>query len=343
MTGIIPSAPDILLRHKNVLEQALQDAVGYGDSALVRAARYVLGWEDEHGHRIDGGGKRIRPALCLFTAEALGGSIEAALPGAVAVELVHNFSLVHDEVQDHDAERHHRPTIWARMGEAQAINVGDFLYTCSVRALTNAPGDGEPRMRALSVLNDAIARMIEGQWRDIAFEASQQVTVDEYLEMVAGKTGALLSAPLQMGAILAGASDAEAAAVGQWGAHVGAAFQAQDDYLGIWGDPDQTGKSNTNDIARRKKSLPIVHAAATPAATTVIAETYAKPDINDADVARVVRALEAAGSDEYCRERARAQAARADAVLETLPFLAGAPGLREQFRAIAAYLVERAS
>ena len=343
MTEIVPGAPDILLLHRSVLEEALQHAVGSADSALVAAARYVMGWEDEDGRPIDTGGKRIRPALCLFAAEALGGSIEDALPGAVAVELVHNFSLVHDEVQDHDAERHHRPTIWARMGEAQAINVGDFLYTCSVRALTNAEGDAERRMRALSVLNDAIGRMIEGQWRDIAFEGKAQVTVGQYLDMVAGKTGALLRAPLEIGAILAGATDAEANALGQWGAHVGAAFQAQDDYLGIWGNPEETGKSNTNDIARRKKSLPIVHGGMDPVAASVIAEAYQKPEIGQTDVARVVRALEVAGSNEYCRQRAREQAAEAGALLETLPFLADTPGLRQQFQSIADYLVERAS
>jgi geranylgeranyl diphosphate synthase type I len=341
MPGTQLSAPQILTRHREPLEQALRDAIGRDDSALIAAARYVMGWEDEQGASIDAGGKRIRPALCLFAAEAFGGATADAMPGAVAVELVHNFSLVHDEVQDHDAERHHRPTVWARLGEAQAINVGDFLYTRALRALTHGPGDTGRRMRALSILNDAIERMIAGQWEDIAFEQRDQVSVDEYLHMVAGKTGALLSAPLEMGAILAGASDSEAAALGTWGAHVGAAFQAQDDYLGIWGDPGETGKSNTNDIARRKKTLPVVHGAMQPDAAHVIAQAYAEPSVSDAAVTRVVAALEAAGSADYCRERARSQAKQADALLETLPFVADTPGLRDQFRAIASYLVER--
>jgi geranylgeranyl diphosphate synthase, type I len=341
MTSVPLSAPQILTRHRTALEQALRDAIGYGDSALAAAARYVMGWENASGAAIEAGGKRIRPALCLFAADAFGGSLQEAMPGAVAVELVHNFSLVHDEVQDHDAERHHRPTVWARMGEAQAINIGDFLYTRALRALTADDGDTGRRMRALAVLNDAIERMIEGQWGDIAFEQRSQVTVDEYLAMVAGKTGALLSAPLEMGAILAGASDSEAAALGAWGAHVGAAFQAQDDYLGIWGDPNQTGKSNTNDIARRKKTLPIVHAAMQPEAARVISEAYAETTVAPDSVARVVAALQAAGSHEYSRERARSQIKQADTLLESLPFLADTPGLRDQFRAIAAYLVER--
>jgi len=300
--------------------------------------RYVLGWEDEIGRPIDAGGKRIRPALCLFAAEAVGGSIADAMPGAVAVELVHNFSLVHDEIQDHDTERHHRPTIWARMGEGQAINIGDLLYTRAIRALTDAPGDSGRRVNALAVLNLAIERMIRGQWDDIAFETRDDVTVEDYLAMVAGKTGALLSAPLEIGAILAGAPPDVSSALGRWGMHVGAAFQAQDDYLGIWGDPDKTGKSNTNDIARRKKTLPIVHALGEPEAGALVREVYAREAVTVRDVASVVSALEWAGSDAYCRERARTQAAEADALLGVLEF---DESTREQFRAVADYFVER--
>ncbi|MEO9255962.1 MAG: polyprenyl synthetase family protein [Tepidiformaceae bacterium] len=341
MTAADSSAPEILTRHLQALEAALRHAIGSDGTPLTSTARYVMGWEDERGAPIDAGGKRIRPALCLFAAEAFGGAIDDAMPGAVAVELVHNFSLVHDEVQDHDAERHHRPTVWARMGEGQAINAGDFLYTRALRSLTGGAGDTSRRMRALAVLNNAIERMIQGQWEDISFELRDQVTVDEYLGMVAGKTGALLSAPLEMGAILAGATDSEAAALGTWGEHVGAAFQAQDDYLGIWGDPDQTGKSNKNDIARRKKTLPIVHGTMQPAAASIIQRVYSEASVSEAGVAQVVQALDAAGSGEYCRDRARSQVQQADALLETLPFLSDTPGLRDKFRTIAAYLVER--
>ena len=340
MTGTAMPAPAILGQHQVALEAALRSAVGDDASPLTSAVRYVMGWEDERGSPADGGGKRIRPALCLFAAGAFGGSVEEALPGAVAVELVHNFSLVHDEVQDRDAERHHRPTVWARMGEAQAINVGDFLYTRAVRALTAGAGDSVWRLRALHALNEAIARMVQGQWGDIAFEGRATVTVDDYLAMVAGKTGALLAAPLEIGGILAGLGDDDAAAVGRWGAHIGAAFQAQDDYLGIWGNPDQTGKSNTNDIVRRKKTLPIVHAATDPDFAAIIARAYGQPVVSDRDVEAVVAALNAAGSKDFCRSRAKSQAAEASALLDELPLSAS---VREQFRTIGAYLVDRVS
>jgi geranylgeranyl diphosphate synthase type I len=332
------SPPAILGAHREALEGALRAAIGDEDDALVAAARYVMGWEDEHGAPTGETGKRIRPALCLAAAAALGGSIDDAMPGAVAVELVHNFSLVHDEIQDHDAERHHRPTLWARLGEAQAINVGDFLFTRSIQALTSVPGDASRRMRALQVLNAAIAAMIGGQWLDIEFERRERVSVADYLAMVAGKTGALLSAPLEIGAVLAGAEDAVAANIGRWGAYIGAAFQAQDDYLGIWGDPIHTGKSNTNDIARKKKTLPIVHALGDPDFGAVIARAYSRPELSAADIAQVVEALGHAGSAEYSREHARAQAATADALLATLPLDAET---RAQFSAIGVYLVDR--
>jgi len=332
-------APAQLTEHRELIEDALRSAVGRETSPLAAASRYVMGWEDEDGVPTANAGKRIRPALALLGAQALGGTPSDALPGAVAVELVHNFSLVHDEVQDHDAERHHRPTIWALMGEAQAINVGDFLYTRAVQALTDGAGDVARRMRALQVLNAAIAAMIAGQWQDIAFETMEAVSADDYRAMVAGKTGALLGAPLEIGAILAGAEADEAAVFGRWGAHVGLAFQAQDDYLGIWGDPNATGKSNTNDIERRKKTLPIVHGLANADAAGLIRRAY-RPTGEAVPVADVVTALEQAGADKLCREEARAHTDAAEALLSGLPLDAA---WRDTFRAVARYLVERSA
>jgi geranylgeranyl diphosphate synthase type I len=332
------AAPQFLTQHREALERALQDAVGDDQHSLARAARYVLGWENADGSPANNMGKRIRPALCLLAAEAFGGAASDALPAAVAVELVHNFSLVHDEIQDHDAERHHRPTIWARFGDAQAINVGDYLYMRAMGALAEAPGDPARRLAALRVLNTAIGSMIAGQWEDISFESREHVTVDEYLSMVAGKTGALLGAPLEMGAIMAGADPAGAVLLGRWGRQVGLAFQAQDDYLGIWGNPDQTGKSNTNDIARHKKSLPVVHALNNQQAAPIIRKAYAKREVDQTSIAAVVTALEAAGSDEICRQLARGYAAEADHLLARLEF---PEPLTARFREVASYLVDR--
>lgn len=299
-----------------------------------------MGWEDDEGRQANAGGKRIRPLLCLFAARALGAGADDAMAAAVAVELIHNFSLVHDDVQDRDAERHGRPTAWKLHGEAQAINLGDFLYTKAVAALAGAPGPADRRMAALGVLLQATGRMIEGQWLDISFETRDSVTEDEYLGMVAGKTGALLGAPLAMGAILAGAPPGHAPALARWGEHVGIAFQAHDDYLGAWGDPNLTGKSASNDIARKKKSLPVVLGLQDGTAAEVIRSVYALPDVPPEGVAEVLRALERASIDQACTAIARQHAEEAAALLDSLPLAGDAKG---QFGEIAAYLVARSA
>jgi geranylgeranyl diphosphate synthase type I len=221
----------------------------------------VLGWEDADGNRADAGGKRLRPLLTLAVAEICGATdLSAAFSAAVAVELIHNFSLVHDEIQDRDAERHGRPTLWARFGEAQAINAGDLLYARAFAALGGLPpGITGP---ALALLSDATERMIRGQWQDLEFEQRMDVQPPEYLDMVAGKTGALIGAAAAVGALAAGASEASVLAFERWGVAAGLAFQARDDYLGTWGDVDVTGKSNVNDLLRRKKTLPVLLALA---------------------------------------------------------------------------------
>lgn len=332
--------PDFLAAHRSLIESALREAIGNDTAPIVAASRYAMGWEDEQGRPTAKTGKRIRPALCLFACEAFGGSPDMALPGAVAVELVHNFSLVHDEVQDHDAARHHRPTVWALLGEGQAINVGDFLFTRAVEALATGSGPVERRMLALQTLNAAIGRMIRGQWEDIDFEARDAVSVDEYLGMTAGKTGALLAAPLEIGVLLAGAPRDQAEIAGQWGLEVGLAFQAQDDYLGIWGQPDQTGKSNTNDIARRKKTLPVVHGLQDAAAAPVIRSAFEKQSLGAEEIVSVVAALEKARSDGYCRELAQSHTRRADRLLDSLEL---PDHVRAKFRAVAGYLVDRSA
>ena len=333
------SPPPALTAHLPALEAALRAAVGEERGDLAAAARYVMGWEDEHGRPASAGGKRIRPALCLLAAEALGGSVAAAMPGAVAVELTHNFSLVHDEIQDRDAERHHRPTIWRLTGEAQAINVGDFLFTRALRALSGADAPAERRVAALEALLAAIEDMIGGQWADLAFEPRGDVSVAEYLAMVEGKTGALIGAPLQIGAILAGAPPERCDGIRDWGRGVGLAFQARDDVLGIWGDPALTGKSNRNDLARRKKTLPVIAALADPRTRDAVERLHARDEPAADEIAAVADQLEAAGVRERAEEYARRYVMEADALLDAL-------GLRDDeralFAAVARYLVERA-
>ncbi|MGE0598340.1 MAG: polyprenyl synthetase family protein [Dehalococcoidia bacterium] len=334
MTTAIPAS---LTGNLPAIEDALRASLADGPDELVHVSRYVMGWEDQAGAPLVTGGKRIRPALCVFAAGLFGGSVEVALPGAVAVELIHNFSLVHDEVQDHDAERHHRPTVWALKGEGQAINAGDFLITRAFHALLNGTGPVERRMAALRILNEAMARMIAGQWADISFETRESVEPGEYLAMIRGKTGALLGAPLAIGALLAGAEPAQAARLQEWGETVGLAFQVQDDYLGVWGDPNLTGKSNVNDIVRKKKTLPVVHGISSARGAEIQA-LYERESFSGADVETVVAILESSGSDAFVRSEAERLVQTANQMLTDFELPAHAV---EQLRDVGRYLVER--
>jgi geranylgeranyl diphosphate synthase type I len=331
------ATPEALSRHLERIEAALRDSLADGPAELIDIGRYVMGWQSLDGTPMTTGGKRIRPALCVFAAELFGAPAEVAMPGAVAVELIHNFSLVHDEVQDKDAERHHRPTVWAIHGEGQAINAGDFLITRAFAALLEGQGPPGRRLAALEVLNEAMGRMIAGQWSDIAFESRDSIAPDEYLEMVRGKTGALLGAPLAMGALLAGAAVEQARLLQSWGETVGLAFQVHDDYLGIWGNPDLTGKSNTNDILRRKKTLPVVFGLSHDP-DGIIAGVYRQKSVDASDVPKVASVLEQAGAREYARGMGAKLVSEADEMLDAFEL----PGTsRSALREIGAYLVDR--
>ncbi|MGE3075536.1 MAG: polyprenyl synthetase family protein [Dehalococcoidia bacterium] len=331
------AVPASLTEQLPAIEDALRAALADGPRELVHVSRYVMGWEDQDGAPLITGGKRIRPALCVFASGLFGGSVSDGLPGAVAVELIHNFSLVHDEVQDHDAERHHRPTVWALKGEGQAINAGDFLITRAFAALLSGNGTVERRMAALRVLNEAMTRMIAGQWADISFESRAAVEPEEYLSMIRGKTGALLGAPLAMGALLAGADATQAARLQEWGETVGLAFQVQDDYLGIWGDPNLTGKSNVNDIVRKKKTLPIVHGISSGRGRE-IQGIYEQDLLEPEDIENVVSILQSVGSDTFVRSEAEQLVDSANKMLADFELPSRA---LQQLRDVGRYLVER--
>jgi geranylgeranyl diphosphate synthase type I len=335
MAAAMPAA---LSRYLPQIEDALRDALAEGPDELVHAARYVMGWEAaDRTPIIAASGKRIRPSLVMFGASLFTDDPGVALPGAVAVELVHNFSLVHDEIQDRDATRHGRPTLYALHGDAQAINAGDFIYAMAVNSLLSGPVDADRKVRALSLLQDAIVRMIDGQWHDLTFESRSDVSTDEYVSMIAGKTGAMLAVPLAIGATLAGATAKQADALRTWGERVGLAFQIWDDHLGIWGEPNLTGKSNSNDILRKKKTLPIIHGLAGSARPT-IERVYQRPEPTPADIESVVSALNEAGSSSFTRETADHYVAEASRLLDLLDL---PPERRSELRAVGEYLVNR--
>lgn len=326
-TPVVP-LPGALARNLESIELALQRYVS-GDHMPEAAARYVMGWVDQYQRPATTGGKRLRPALALLVAEALGKPAEVAMPGAAAIELVHNFSLVHDDLQDRDRERHGRPTAWVVFGEAQAINLGDFLSTAAFSALLEAPAvDAGRRLHAVGLLNDAVREMIRGQWRDIEFEDGGTVSIDDYYAMVAGKTGALLGAAAAIGATLAGESTETAHAFGSWARQLGLAFQVRDDYLGAWGASELTGKAVGADIRRRKRSMPVIMGLADAQAGPVVRSVF--EGSGEPDVERVLAALKQAGIAEAVARIANEQRDRADTLLEQLPVTdAGRAELRE--------------
>ena len=337
MASLASGVPDAIARHREAIEAALSEALAPDASPLTAPGRYVMGWQAVDGTPLITGGKRIRPALTIVAAEIFGGNPLDAMPGAVAIELIHNFSLVHDEIQDQDDVRHGRPTAYTVWGPGQAINLGDFLYARAIRSLTAGPGDVSRRMGALDVLLGAVEGMIGGQWRDISFEDREAVSVDEYIDMIRGKTGVLLGAALQMGAILGGANPRQAQTMGDWGVKLGLAFQSVDDYLGIWGDQSLTGKTTTGDIARRKKTLPLIHAMNDPDGGALIRSAFAAGrQVEEYD--RIVAALERAGADRLCRELARKYADEADALLDSMQ-LTEEP--RDVLRSVGDYFVDR--
>jgi geranylgeranyl diphosphate synthase type I len=215
---------------------------------------YHLGLDSERPS-----GKRLRPVLCTLVYEALTGDARAALPAAAAIELLHNFTLIHDDIEDQDPARHHRPTVWSVWGVPQAINAGDGMFAVSRLAVQRLRGF--PAVRVLEfakLVDEACVRVCEGQFLDISFETRTDVTTERYRAMAAKKTGALFAAAAQGAALLATDDRAVRETLARFGDAFGQAFQAHDDVLGIWASTERTGKVEMNDLTKRKKTLPVV-------------------------------------------------------------------------------------
>ncbi|MFD6415494.1 polyprenyl synthetase family protein [Streptomyces sp. NPDC060194] len=273
----------LLERGRALAMPELRAAVARLAPPMDTVAAYHFGWIDAEGRPAAGdGGKAVRPALALLSAEAAGVAAEVGVPGAVAVELVHNFSLLHDDLMDGDEQRRHRDTVWKVHGPAQAILVGDALFALANEVLLEL-GTVEAG-RATRRLTTASRKLIDGQAQDISYEHRERVSVEECLEMEGNKTGALLACAVSIGAVLGGADDRTADVLEAYGYHLGLAFQAVDDLLGIWGDPESTGKQTWSDLRQRKKSLPVVAAlAAGGPASERLAELLAADAVTESD------------------------------------------------------------
>ncbi|MGV9280728.1 family 2 encapsulin nanocompartment cargo protein polyprenyl transferase [Streptomyces sp. NPDC003730] len=306
----------LLRESRESVDPELRSSIATLPDSMRRVALYHFGWQQADGTpAADNAGKAIRPALVLTAAAALGGPAARAAAGraAAAVELVHNFTLLHDDVMDRDVTRRHRPTVWTVFGEADAILAGDALQALALRLLA---ADPHPASAAAAVrLADCVMELCEGQHVDTAMERRSpgEVTLEETLAMAEAKTGALLGGACALGALYAGAPVEDVEALDAFGREAGLAFQLIDDVIGIWGDPGHTGKPAGADLAARKKSLPVVAAltSGTPAAAE-LAELYAAPyDESKEDLERTALVVERAGGRDWAQAQAADRMARA--------------------------------
>jgi geranylgeranyl diphosphate synthase, type I len=330
--------PGVLGRAREAVGPATRAFLARLDETSAAIAAYHLGWTDVAGAPIHGGGgKAVRPALATLSAQAAGAPAQVGIPGAVAVELVHNFSLVHDDVMDGDTERRHRPTVWAVWGTTSAILTGDALLALAQEVLLDSVSPH--RAAAARLLAEATRHLIRGQVMDVSFERRHDVTMAECLDMVSGKTGALLSASAAIGAVLAGAPDEVVDALAIFGAQLGIAFQLVDDLLGIWGDPAITGKPVYSDLRSRKKSLPVTYALSQDcSAGRELAGWLREPAPGGED--RAADLVEAAGGRQWAVTEARGRIAAAEQALSSVPIPAGP---RAELAAIAHFIVARES
>ncbi|MEJ3747568.1 family 2 encapsulin nanocompartment cargo protein polyprenyl transferase [Actinomycetes bacterium KLBMP 9797] len=332
------TAVEALTWSRSVVEPALRAATERLPAATRRIAGYQLGWWDEAGRPAAAGGKAVRPALALICAAASGGTTRAALPAAVAVELAHNSSLVHDDVIDNDETRRHRPTAWRVFGTRAAILGGDALLILAFDALATGPRDRAAR--GVAMLHAAFQELLDGQHADLTFEERDDVGLDDCLRMAQAKTGALLACACGLGALFGGARPDQVEQLRRFGAQLGLAFQVVDDLLGIWGDPAVTGKPRHSDLASRKKSVPVVAALTSgTAAGRKLAALYRRPEPPaGAELPRAAELVERAGGRATCQRLA------ADLLAEALAALRSAaptPVAAAELTALAHYAVGR--
>lgn len=301
--------------------------------------RYHMGWLDADLRPVQApAGKRLRPLLCMLICEAVGGKVEHALPAAAAIELVHNFSLIHDDIEDDSDTRRHRTTVWKLWGMPHGINCGDGMFSAALLRLAYLTERGvtpERALRAQRVMLETCLKLTEGQYLDMEFERQMGVELDDYLWMIGRKTAALIACATRLGALLGGANEQVVDAYARFGENLGLAFQVIDDILGIWGQEDETGKSAQTDILTRKKTLPIVYVLHDPELKSLYARELRKEDVEP-----VMEILERHGARAYAAQQARAFSTRA---LEALAQTGQASAAHQSLCAYAESLLKRSA
>ena len=337
---------DLKEQYLSALEGELGDllaSTGPPYTTYYQMIHYHMGWLDADMHPTDGrAGKRIRPLLCLLTCSAAGGNYEQALPAAAAIETLHNFSLLHDDIEDDSDTRRGRPTVWKLWGVPQAINTGDGMFALAHLALIRLPQRGvspDRTLTAMQLFDQTCLTLTHGQFLDMEFEHRLDVSVNEYLTMIEAKTAALIATSTHLGALLAGADGPTCAHWRAFGRHLGLTFQIRDDILGIWGDAETIGKSTATDILTRKKTLPVVYGLTR---SPQLRAWYAAPIMPPDRVPRVAQELAAVGARQMAAELAAEHHQHALEALErALPAAGAASPAGQALQELATALLSR--
>lgn len=298
------------------LQRAVQRANDFGNSRLYEMLAYHMGWTSTSGGN-ESKGKRIRPLLVLLSCSAAGGDWKKALPAASAVELVHNFSLIHDDIEDNSPLRRGRPTIWQKWGIPQAINCGDAMFALAHLEAVRLSQTVSPSvaMKAVRLLQYTCLHLTHGQFLDLSYETRKDLTIDDYWYMVEGKTAALVATSTQLGAMSADCDDLKCELFRKFGLSLGLAFQVQDDYLGIWGNSSLTGKSSLSDLQTGKITLPVLFGLEQKGN---FARRWKQGSIAADEVPEITKLLETEGAKDFTQAEAKRHIEEALTALDTV-------------------------
>ncbi|HPW73989.1 MAG: polyprenyl synthetase family protein [Methanothrix sp.] len=309
-------------------------------AALVTAAieellpvKHPRGLYEASRHLVDSGGKRLRPSMLLLAAQAAGGEAQALAPAAVSIELVHNFTLIHDDIMDNADVRRGRPAVHKIWGQSGAILAGDTLYSKAFQVLGMTAASPERILAAMNMLSRTCTAICEGQWLDMEFESRERVTEQEYMEMIEKKTGVLYGASAGMGAILVGASPEVVGAMDEFGRLTGMGFQLQDDVIDLMTPERVSGKRQGGDLIEGKKTLIMIHAFA----NDVVVPVFGRKDASEEEISRSISILQESGSIDYARSRAEEMVVRGKRALDVLP---SSPA-KETMLELADYMIRR--
>ena len=335
----------VFSKYHSQVDSAMQIEFPRKDTKINTMLKYFLGWVNPNGYPTNKpiSGKALRPILCILACNAAGGDGQKAIPASIPLELIHNFSLIHDDIQDKDKLRHNRPTIWALWGNPKALVAGNNLRVIADITMNNLIRTGLSVNKCLNlnyILTQACLEMIEGQYLDIKYEGRTSLPIELYVEMISKKTGSLIASAIKIGASLATENHNKLNAFNDFGKFLGLVFQITDDILGIWGTEAKTGKAVGADIIRKKNSLPIIMTAAntTKINQKKISSIYNKQSISSSDLNEILNIMDETKSKKQCMDLAETYCAKA---LSSIDDLSISDESRKDIESVALFLTKR--